>query len=61
MKNYTTQEVSELLKLEAETIREYIRSGKLKAWKAGKEWRILEDDLKEFIDSNRNIKEVSIE
>lgn len=58
MKNYTTLQVAEILQLEPETIREYIRTGKMKAWKAGKEWRVTEDQLKEYMNERINVKEV---
>ena len=54
-KLYTVDEVAETLKLDAETIRRYINSKKIRAYKIGKEWRIKESDLLEFIERQSNI------
>lgn len=51
---YTIFEVSEYLKMVPEVIRRYIRAGKLKAVKFGKEYRVKETDLKEFIENCNN-------
>jgi len=48
---YTTEEVAEKLKMDAETIRRFILAKKLKAYKIGTQWRIEEIDLNEFIKS----------
>lgn len=53
-KHYSTEEVSEILGISTYTIREYIRNGSLKGFKIGREWRISESDLQEFLDSKRN-------
>lgn len=55
MSMYTVYEVAETLKLDAETIRRYINSEKIRAYKIGKEWRIKESDLLEFIERQSNI------
>lgn len=57
MNIYTVIEVAEILKLDIETIRRYIYAKKIKAYKVGKEWRIEEDDLMEFIRRDSNIEE----
>lgn len=44
---YTAQEIADRLKVNIMTIYRYIKSGKLKAYKIGKEFRI---DKKEFND-----------
>ena len=49
-KFYTPQEIADLLKLDVQTIRAYIRAGKLKAAKLGREYRISEDRFKEFME-----------
>ena len=51
---YTISEVSGYLKMVPEVIRRYIRAGKLKAVKFGKEYRVKEVDLKEFIENCNN-------
>ena len=52
-KFYTSKEVAEILKLSNYTIGEYIRSGKLKAIKFGRVWRISENQLKQFLESKQ--------
>ena len=51
---YTLEEVQELLKVTRPTIYSYIKTGKLKATKIGRYWRVKHDDLKEFIDHGTN-------
>lgn len=55
MSMYTVYEVAETLKLDAETIRRYINSEKIRAYKIGKEWRVKDSDLLEFIERESNI------
>jgi len=50
---YTVVEAARILKLKPLTVAEYIREGKLKGFKIGKEWRLEESDLKEFIETKR--------
>ncbi len=56
MKFYTIEEVADLLGYHTETIRRYILSGNLKAYKTGKDWRIEESDLREFLEERSNAK-----
>lgn len=49
---YTIKQVAELLQVSKQTIYNYITSGKLQATKAGKEYRITNEQLEEFINSN---------
>lgn len=51
---YTTKEVSEILKIDRRNVYRYVKDGRLKASKIGGEWRILEDDLKTFINHKTN-------
>lgn len=46
---YTAQEVANLLKVNIMTIYRYIKSGKLKAYKIGKEFRIDKKTLNSFL------------
>lgn len=55
MELYTVTEISEILKLDVETIRRYIYKEELKAFKIGNSWRIKEEDLKVFIEKSSNI------
>ena len=48
-KFYTTEEVADILKIEKEVIRDYIRKGELFAIKIGKAYRITDSDLQEFL------------
>ncbi len=52
-KFYTVQEVAEMLKVHWQTILNYIKTKKLKAVKIGKEYRIREADLSEFLETNK--------
>ena len=47
------KEAAVYLKLNPLTLYEYIRAGKLKAVKFGRYYRILEEDLKIFVNSHR--------
>jgi excisionase family DNA binding protein len=57
MKVYDINEVCELLKMNIQTIRIYIREGKLKASKVGRKYIITEENLKEFLEANEVKKE----
>lgn len=46
---YTADQVAEILHLHPKTVRKFIRQGKLKARKVGKQWRVTESNLKHFI------------
>lgn len=46
---YTAKELSEKLKLNVMTIYRYINSGKLKAYKIGKEFRVEREEFEEFL------------
>ena len=49
MQIYTVEEVADLLKLKPETVRVMLRDNEIKGFKAGKAWRVTEDDLKKYI------------
>lgn len=54
MKRYlTTKEVAEELRITPYTVRKYINSGELRAYKL-KEWRIKPEDLEKFIEAKCN-------
>ena len=48
-KYYEIEDIVKMLKLTRRTIYNYIKDGKLKAFKVGREWRITETDFLEFI------------
>jgi excisionase family DNA binding protein len=45
---YTVSQLSEILDLHSKTVRRFIREGKIKATKIGREWRVRKEDLQEF-------------
>jgi excisionase family DNA binding protein len=49
----TVKEVADQLKLNALTIYQYVRKGKLKAVRFGRNYRIEKKELNKFIESNR--------
>lgn len=49
MKLYDLKEVSDLLKMNIQTLRKYIKEGKLKASKVGTHYMITEEGIKEFL------------
>lgn len=51
-KVYTVKEVAEMLKVSTKTIYRYIDSGKLKATKLGKSWRITNKHLIDLFENN---------
>ena len=53
---YTIKDVAKMLQVHSETIRRYVLSGKLEAFKAGGEWRITDQHIKNFIEKNTNRK-----
>lgn len=48
-KLYSAEETAEILQIKTDTVRRYIRSGKIRAVKVGKAWRISETDIKVFL------------
>jgi excisionase family DNA binding protein len=52
---YTVRDVSERLKVTGRTIRDWIKSGRLKAVRAGHAWRIKASDLDAFLRQGREI------
>lgn len=49
----TVEQVSELLQVHWQTVLNYIKSGKIKAIKLGKGYRISKEDLNQFIKQNK--------
>jgi len=49
IKVYTVKEVTEILKCTKRTLYDYINSGKIKAVRIGREWRITEQALADFL------------
>lgn len=47
---YTIEEVTQILKLKnTRTVQGWLKEGKMRGFKAGKEWRVTESALNEFI------------
>ncbi|HEY82261.1 MAG TPA: helix-turn-helix domain-containing protein [Dehalococcoidia bacterium] len=53
----TPEQVAGVLQLHVLTIYSYIRQGKLDAIRLGRHYRIVPEDLKRFIESNRTRKQ----
>ena len=45
---YTLEEITELLQVTRRTIYNWIKDGKLKAFKVGRGWRVTKEALEEF-------------
>ena len=54
IKLYTLQEVANILRVSRQTIYNYVTAKRLRATKYGKEYRVTEEDLQEFIKNGRN-------
>lgn len=50
----TVHEAADLLRVKESTVRSLINEKRLRAVKVGKEWRIAEVDLQQFLDENAN-------
>jgi excisionase family DNA binding protein len=50
---YSLEEIAERLRVSNQTIRRWIKSGRLTAYKPGREWRIRPSDLEEFLEARR--------
>ena len=53
---YTAQELAEKLRVNIMTIYRYIKAGKLKAYKFGKEFRIDKKEFNKFLDKAKTKK-----
>jgi len=54
-KLFTLKETAKILRVSERTVMRYLKSGKLKASKAG-QWRIKQSDLNKFLDKYSNIR-----
>jgi excisionase family DNA binding protein len=50
---HSAEKVAETLGVELDTLYRYARKGKIPALKVGKSWRFLDDDVREFLQSQR--------
>lgn len=53
-KLFTVREVADLLHISIVAVYSWIHGGMLPAIRIGKEWRVKERDLEEFLDSRQN-------
>ena len=60
MVTYTMKELEPILKRKAKTIKEYINYGGLNATKLNGRYLITEEDLKEFLESKKILKESKV-
>ena len=51
---YSPEDIANNFNIKADTVRKWIRDGKLKAVKLGRMWRVSENSLQEFIKTNKN-------
>ena len=49
IKVYTVPELSELLQMQPQSVRKYLKEGKIKGAKAGGKWVVSEEALREFL------------
>ncbi len=52
-KIYTTDQAAEVLQINSQTLRKWIREGKLPASKLGSDYRITGEDIKSFLDATK--------
>lgn len=56
MKYFEVAEVAQKLNLSENTVRKYIRAGKIKAVKAGKRYIVSENNYNNFIDGKNEVQ-----
>lgn len=52
--NYSVDQVTTILKVTRRTVYNYLKCGELEAYKEGKEWRIPEESLLNFIKNGKS-------
>lgn len=57
LKVYTLEQAAAIVQVSQRTLRGYLQTGKLKGAKMGASWRILEESLREFLESGADIIE----
>lgn len=56
LKIYTATETCELLKISQRTLYRYVNDGSINAFRAGRQYRFTEDDIKDFIEARRGAR-----
>jgi excisionase family DNA binding protein len=54
LKFYTTNEIAEMLKMNVQVIARKLQYGELPGYKIGKDWRVKESDLMEWLEKHSN-------
>ncbi len=54
MQTYTVEQAATALCLDRDTLRKWLRTGRIGGFKAGTDWRLTKGDLDAFIQRNRN-------
>lgn len=54
LKFYTTNEIAELLKMNVQVIARKLQAGEISGYKIGKDWRVRETDLLQWLESHSN-------
>jgi len=54
---YTVIEMADTLHVTPETLKEYIKDGKMTAFKVGNQWRMTDKDLSDYVDARRKERE----
>jgi excisionase family DNA binding protein len=55
-KVFTPEEVAERLSVSTKTIKDWLRTGKLKGVKVGRLWRVRESELEKFLERGKKKK-----
>ena len=54
MQAFTVEQAAATLSLDRDTLRRWLRQGRIGGFKAGTDWRLTQADLDAFIERNRN-------
>ena len=57
---YNLSETAEYLRVSNQTVYNMIRDGRIRAYKAGREWRFLQSDIVAYLDSTANNKGLAL-
>ena len=56
---YALDEVADILKITRRTLYTYVKTGKLRAVKIGKYWRVVEQELQDFIATGTGVMDTN--